>query len=238
MGPPSDPGPARDAELPDPLDRRRAYLAGPPADRPGRAPGRLRHRPRPAPGRRDACPAIRELEGVRGPDARHPGRLAAPVARRWSDLDRRRPRRAPPGQLHLLLGPAPRNAPCRRAPGQHVLDARPGRGTRHRCPHRLGHARRPDLDRPGRHRATRPALPADLARGRPAPRRVFASPRSARDPGCHQRGLRPDLGPEPGGRAWRFGHPRGALLPTGEVLVVFYGGSGATRSGRWARLQV
>ena len=38
--------------------------------------------------------------------------------------------------------------------------------------------------------------------------------------------------------AWQFGHPRGAVLPTGEVLVVFYGGSGSTRSGRWARIGV
>ena len=38
--------------------------------------------------------------------------------------------------------------------------------------------------------------------------------------------------------AWQFGHPRGATLPDGEVLVVFYGGSGATRSARWARLRV
>ena len=38
--------------------------------------------------------------------------------------------------------------------------------------------------------------------------------------------------------AWQFGHPRGALLPNGEVLVVFYGGSGSTRSGRWARIRV
>jgi hypothetical protein len=38
--------------------------------------------------------------------------------------------------------------------------------------------------------------------------------------------------------AWQFGHPRGAVLPSGEVLVVFYGGSGITRSARWARLRV
>jgi len=38
--------------------------------------------------------------------------------------------------------------------------------------------------------------------------------------------------------AWQFGHPRGAALPGGEVLVVFYGGSGVSRSARWARLRV
>jgi hypothetical protein len=38
--------------------------------------------------------------------------------------------------------------------------------------------------------------------------------------------------------AWQFGHPRGALLTSGEVLVVFYGGSGMTRSGRWARVRL
>jgi len=36
--------------------------------------------------------------------------------------------------------------------------------------------------------------------------------------------------------AWQFGHPRGALLPSGEVIVVFYGGQGMSRSARWARL--
>jgi hypothetical protein len=38
--------------------------------------------------------------------------------------------------------------------------------------------------------------------------------------------------------AWQFGHPRGTLLPDGQVLVVFYGGTGTTRSGRWARIRV
>jgi BNR repeat protein len=38
--------------------------------------------------------------------------------------------------------------------------------------------------------------------------------------------------------AWQFGHPRGAVLPNGDVVVVFYGGSGTTRSGRWARVRV
>jgi BNR repeat-like domain len=38
--------------------------------------------------------------------------------------------------------------------------------------------------------------------------------------------------------AWQFGHPRGAVLPNGEVLVVFYGGSGVSRSARWARLRI
>lgn len=37
--------------------------------------------------------------------------------------------------------------------------------------------------------------------------------------------------------AWQFGHPSGTLLPSGEVLVVFYGGTGLTRSARWARVR-
>jgi hypothetical protein len=37
--------------------------------------------------------------------------------------------------------------------------------------------------------------------------------------------------------AWQFGHPRGALLPSGEVLVTFYGGSGIARSAHWARIR-
>ena len=36
--------------------------------------------------------------------------------------------------------------------------------------------------------------------------------------------------------AWQFGHPRGALLPDGEVFLVWYGGSGVTRPARWARV--
>jgi len=38
--------------------------------------------------------------------------------------------------------------------------------------------------------------------------------------------------------AWQFGHPRGVALPDGQVFVVFYAGSGATRSARWARVEV
>jgi hypothetical protein len=37
---------------------------------------------------------------------------------------------------------------------------------------------------------------------------------------------------------WQFGHPRGVYLPEGEVFVVFYAGEGATRSARWARVEV
>jgi hypothetical protein len=38
--------------------------------------------------------------------------------------------------------------------------------------------------------------------------------------------------------AWQFGHPRGIALPDGQVFVVFYAGEGATRSARWARVEV
>jgi hypothetical protein len=34
--------------------------------------------------------------------------------------------------------------------------------------------------------------------------------------------------------AWRFGHPRGVLLPDGTVLVVYYAGD-RTTSARWAK---
>jgi BNR repeat-like domain len=37
--------------------------------------------------------------------------------------------------------------------------------------------------------------------------------------------------------AWQFGHPRGAALGDGEVLLVFYGGTGIARSARWARVR-
>ncbi|MBM3935346.1 MAG: hypothetical protein FJ319_13820 [SAR202 cluster bacterium] len=38
--------------------------------------------------------------------------------------------------------------------------------------------------------------------------------------------------------AWRFGHPRGVLLPDGTVLVVFYAGDNTFKSARWARVDV
>ena len=38
--------------------------------------------------------------------------------------------------------------------------------------------------------------------------------------------------------AWQFGHPVGVALPDGDVLVMFYGGTGATRPARWARISV
>jgi hypothetical protein len=38
--------------------------------------------------------------------------------------------------------------------------------------------------------------------------------------------------------AWQFGHPRGTRLSDREVLVVFYGGSGVSRSARWSRIRV
>ena len=37
-------------------------------------------------------------------------------------------------------------------------------------------------------------------------------------------------------KVWRFGHPRGVLLPTGEVLVVFYAGDDKFLDIRWARI--
>jgi hypothetical protein len=37
---------------------------------------------------------------------------------------------------------------------------------------------------------------------------------------------------------WRFGHPRGVLLPSGEVFMVYYAGDDQTKSVRWARLTV
>lgn len=39
-------------------------------------------------------------------------------------------------------------------------------------------------------------------------------------------------------KAWRFGHPRGVLLPNGEVLVVFYAGDDQFLDIRWARISV
>lgn len=36
--------------------------------------------------------------------------------------------------------------------------------------------------------------------------------------------------------AWRFGHPRGVLLPDGSLFVAFYAGDGAATSMRWVRI--
>jgi hypothetical protein len=36
--------------------------------------------------------------------------------------------------------------------------------------------------------------------------------------------------------AWRFGHPRGVLLPGGEVFLVYYAGDDTIKSARWARV--
>ncbi len=47
-----------------------------------------------------------------------------------------------------------------------------------------------------------------------------------------QRQLWDDMG------AWRFGHPRGVVLPNGEVLVVFYAGDDGFLDVRWARITV
>ncbi|MBI2194249.1 MAG: exo-alpha-sialidase [Planctomycetes bacterium] len=38
--------------------------------------------------------------------------------------------------------------------------------------------------------------------------------------------------------AWRFGHARGSLLPTGEVFVIFYAGDDLLKSARWARVAI
>ena len=37
---------------------------------------------------------------------------------------------------------------------------------------------------------------------------------------------------------WRFGHPRVALLPSGEVFVVYYAGDDEIKSARWARVSL
>lgn len=62
---------------------------------------------------------------------------------------------------------------------------------------------------------------------------VYASGAGA-EPGTQARRSQADHWNDMG--AWQFGHPRGVLLPTGDVLVVFYAGTGVTRSARWARL--
>ena len=64
---------------------------------------------------------------------------------------------------------------------------------------------------------------------------VFESP-AGREPGGHgprsQKEKFDDMG------AWRFGHPRGVLLPDGTVFVVFYGGDDVIKSAHWARIEI
>ena len=38
--------------------------------------------------------------------------------------------------------------------------------------------------------------------------------------------------------AWRFGHPRGVLLPDGNVFVVYYAGDDVVKSACWAKIEV
>jgi hypothetical protein len=37
---------------------------------------------------------------------------------------------------------------------------------------------------------------------------------------------------------WRFGHPRGVRLPSGDIFVTYYAGDARTTSVRWARLTI
>ena len=64
---------------------------------------------------------------------------------------------------------------------------------------------------------------------------VYASDAGA-EPGSHDARAQRDYWNDMG--KWQFGHPRGARLPSGDVLVVFYAGHGLARSGRWARLAI
>jgi hypothetical protein len=64
---------------------------------------------------------------------------------------------------------------------------------------------------------------------------VYSS-EAGREPGTGAMRAQEDFWNDMG--TWQFGHPSGALLPSGEVLVVFYGGSGQTRPLRWRRLGV
>ena len=38
--------------------------------------------------------------------------------------------------------------------------------------------------------------------------------------------------------AWRFGHPRGVLLPDGDLFVAFYAGDGVTTNMQWVRINL
>ena len=36
--------------------------------------------------------------------------------------------------------------------------------------------------------------------------------------------------------AWRFGHPRGVLLPNGDIFVAYYAGDAYSQSVHWVRI--
>jgi hypothetical protein len=37
---------------------------------------------------------------------------------------------------------------------------------------------------------------------------------------------------------WRFGHPRGVLLPNGDLFIAFYAGTSDTSRVEWVRISV
>ena len=199
------------------------------------------------------------------PEAGRPAawlRLSTDGGATWPE---RRAGGPPSRRRHLLLGPAAREASRRRPSRQHVLDPRRRRRPWTSTSTSRGRRRTVATGPCRSDRAAGSALPAHLARGRSPAGRLFAPWRPAGDPRRAERGLRAHLGSEParsscgratraanrapGGRArrtstgttWAPGSSAihvAPLLPDGEVLVVFYGGSGATRSARWARLRV
>ncbi len=38
--------------------------------------------------------------------------------------------------------------------------------------------------------------------------------------------------------AWRFGHPRGLLLPDGDLFITYYGGTALGSTMEWVRIEI
>ncbi len=240
-------------------------LARTPADRPLAAPGSIVDRPGHRARRRRPRPALRALEGAarsgsrvgrrRGsacrPTAARPGRTDVLVAHHPDDAiyywDQRLERHPDDGRLVNMFWT--RDVAAALDIDVHIAWGTPdGRdwtvpvGTglpgQHCQPISLGGDR---LLAVYSHRGDPPGIRAALSEdfGRTWDRAseivVWASDAGG-EPGAGRPRSQDEYWNDMG--AWQFGHPRGATLPDGEVLVVFYGGSGATRSARWARLRV
>ena len=246
VGPPGDPGPARDAQLPDPLDRWRAVLAGSSADRPRPAPGRLGHRVRSCASRTGRSPSrSRTGRSTRTPTPGHPVRLAAAVARRRGDLDRGRPRRRVTRTTRSTTGtsvsrripstvasstcsgrtsrPTAATSTSTSAGARPTAGPGPTRSARgcagqHCQPIALGGDR---LLAVYSHRSSpggiHAALSEDFGRTWDRDRELVVWASEAGDePGSGAPRAQEEYWNDMG--AWQFGHPRGALLPNGEVL--------------------
>ena len=235
VGPPGHPGPARDAQLPAsarPMAAGRGRTGG------GSTWARTRgvgHRAGPAARRRDARPAVRELEGVRGPVARafrRPGCDCRTTTERPGPTTSWSPgtRTTPSITGTSVSRPIPTTVAsstcsgrtCRRTAATSTSTSPGARPTAGRGPTRRRRACRAST-------ASRSRLVATGCS------RLLASQRSARHPRDPERGLRPDLGPERELVVWasEAGTEPGAGRRAGAGGVLERHGRLAVRPSAW-----